>query len=139
MADIINLHPASENAQEALERSYLAALASATDTLTTAPSGAKPSFNIPDITGRLCDLFPMAAPIAERKDAIPMFSYSRPAWQLWQAVFEELVKAGWTEADAIAWLQSKHPRHMLDDKLTTLLQMLARWVARAADRRYIDE
>lgn len=57
---------------------------------------------------------------------------------LWASVFEELVKAGWSEADAIAWLQSKGPRHVLDSDLSDKLAEVARWVAQNADRSYIE-
>lgn len=62
---------------------------------------------------------------------IPMYSYERPAYIFWQAVFEGLVEAGKTEEQAIDWLQSKNPRWVLDGSLGALLSQIGLEVGRA--------
>lgn len=57
---------------------------------------------------------------------IPMYSYERPAYIFWQAVFEGLQEGGMTEEQAIDWLQSKNPRWVLDGSLGAILQDLGR-------------
>ena len=44
----------------------------------------------------------------------PMYSYSRPAYLLWNAIARELFAAGWTEARIKDWLQSKSTRRAQD-------------------------
>ena len=61
---------------------------------------------------------------------IPMYSYERPAYIFWQAVFEGLVEAGKTEEQAIDWLQSKGPRHMLDGPIGEVLRDIGRRVGK---------
>lgn len=75
---------------------------------------------IPDWTGRMQDLYPASAD----SDAIPMYSYSRPAWTLWQAIIGELFQAGWTEREVQAYLQSRYPRWELDGELGERLRAL---------------
>ena len=55
---------------------------------------------------------------------IPMYSFERPAYILWQAVFEGLQESGMTEAQAIDWLQSRLARHALDGVLGADLKTL---------------
>jgi hypothetical protein len=57
---------------------------------------------------------------------IPIYSYERPAYILWQAVFEGLIESGKTEAQAIEWLQSKSARWALDTDLGNDLRALGR-------------
>lgn len=64
-----------------------------------------------DITADLGDLFP-PGPVT-----IPMYSYARPAWILWQAVYDGMRDAGMTDEQAIDWLKSKNPRYLLDGTL----------------------
>lgn len=74
-----------------------------------------------DITA---DIGPMYGPVAGTAPKYPMYSYERAAYKLWQAVFEGLIAAGYSEAKAIEWLQSKSARWALDcelgDKLTAI-------------------
>ena len=62
---------------------------------------------------------------------IPMYSYERPAYILWQAVFEGLQEGGMTEEQAIDWLQSKNPRRVLDGSLGAILSQIGLEVGRA--------
>jgi hypothetical protein len=71
-----------------------------------------------DITGDIGERYP--SPPAR----IPMFSYSRPAWILWQSVFDGMIQAGKTEDEAFAWLQSKNPRLLLDAELGDRLRLI---------------
>ncbi len=57
---------------------------------------------------------------------IPMYSYERPAYILWQAVFEGMQEAGMTESQAIAWLQGKLSRWALDGALGEGLRTMGR-------------
>jgi hypothetical protein len=77
-----------------------------------------------DITADIGPLYVRSEPAK-----IPMFSYERPAYLLWQAVFEGLQEGGWSEQQAIEWLQSKAPRFELDGALGDDLQQLGRKVA----------
>jgi hypothetical protein len=64
---------------------------------------------------------------------IPMFSYERPAYLFWQFVFEGLQEKGWTEEQAIHWLQSKGPRWELDGTLGEAIAALGKqWAAKVA-------
>lgn len=65
------------------------------------------------------------------KPKIPMYSYERPAYIFWQAVFEGLQEGGMTETQAIDWLQSKNPRWALDGSLGTILRQIGRETGRA--------
>lgn len=47
----------------------------------------------------------------------PMYSFERPAWILWQAVFEGLQDSGMSENQAFDWLASKRARWALDGVL----------------------
>ena len=67
---------------------------------------------IPDITGRMCDLYTVIE--RDHPQAIVMYSFSRPACIFWQAAFERLISHGMSEQRAIDWLTSKAPRCMLD-------------------------
>ena len=79
-----------------------------------------------DITGKIGPLFPTEEPIEW-----PMYSYERPAYVLWQAIFERLVERGWSEEKAKNWLQSKEPRWALDGGLGERIAELG--------RNYVDE
>lgn len=48
---------------------------------------------------------------------IPMYSYERAAWMLWQAVYDGLLSNGHTHKSAVEWLQSKNARWALDGEL----------------------
>lgn len=86
----------------------------------------------PDISLRLCSLYPFQEAHRDAETAIPMFSFTAPAIVLWNAVFAELMAKGWSEQEAIAWLQSSAPRHAMERNLHPLLQVLAKGVARRA-------
>ena len=60
------------------------------------------------------------------KPASPMYSYSRPAYMLWNAIAHELRAAGWTEAEIATWLKSKSTRYALDGKLGDAIQALGK-------------
>lgn len=57
---------------------------------------------------------------------IPMYSYERPAYILWQAIFTSMVEGGATQEQAIEWLQSKDPRRALDGSLGDSLRSLGK-------------
>lgn len=67
-----------------------------------------------DITG---DIGPLFGVVSGDTPKIPMYSYERPAYILWQGVFNGLREAGYSEKQAIDWLQSKSPRWALDCEL----------------------
>jgi hypothetical protein len=54
----------------------------------------------------------------------PMYSYERPAYILWQAIYEGIRERGFTHKQAIEWLQSKGPRWALDGELGDKLREL---------------
>lgn len=60
---------------------------------------------------------------------IGMFSYDRPAWTFWNAFANRLMKLGWSEAEALEILKSKHTRWMLDSKGEDALEKLAERLA----------
>lgn len=82
-----------------------------------------------DITADLCGL--------DGNKAIPMYSYVRPAYLLWQAVYEGLVDAGRTHEQAVDWLQSKSARWALDGELGDQLEEIGRALGRAQARAAI--
>ena len=71
--------------------------------------------DVRDITAEIGPMFNEL----QKAPALPMYSYERPAYQLWQAVFEGLRVGGMSEEQAIEWLQSKNPRWALDGPLGT--------------------
>ena len=84
----------------------------------------KPKYEHTDITGEIGELFP-----SSDKPKYTMYSYSRPAYNFWQGFYDGLRKKGMTHEDAIAVLQSKAARHMLDghaDEVRTLGEKLAK-------------
>lgn len=72
-----------------------------------------------DCTGLIGDLYP-----STEKPEWPMYSYSRPAYVLWNAIAGELNRLGWTDDEIREWLQSKHPRWALDGSLGDKLRDL---------------
>ena len=78
---------------------------------------------IPDITGRMCDLYTVIE--RDHSQAIVMYSFSRPACIFWQAAFERLITRGMSEQHAIDWLTSNKARWMLD-KYDECIKTLAR-------------
>ena len=78
-----------------------------------------------DITGKIGELFPSASP-AEW----PMYSYSRPAYILWNAIANALHKKGWSEQEIKDWLQSKETRWALDGELGEQLTKLGQEYAK---------
>lgn len=80
-----------------------------------------------DCTGLIGDLYTVPA-----KPEWPMYSFSRPASILWNAVAAELNRKGWTDEEIRKWLQSKHPRWALDGELGDRLAKLGtEWAAKA--------
>ncbi len=76
-----------------------------------------------DISSRIGELFP-----SSDKPEYPMYSYNRPAYNFWQGFYHGLRKKGMTHKKAIAVLQSKAARHMLDghaDEVQALGEKLA--------------
>lgn len=71
-----------------------------------------------DITGDIGNLY------EPNPATIPMYSYSTPAYYLWQAVYDGLREAGISDAKAIEWLQSKHARWAMDGSLGDAIRKL---------------
>ena len=71
-----------------------------------------------DISAEIGPLYTSSPP------TIPMYSFSRPAAILWQAVYDGMRDAGCTDKQATAWLQSKNPRWQLDNDLGDKLEAL---------------
>lgn len=65
-----------------------------------------------DITGKIGELFPSETP-----PEWPMYSYSRPAYMLWNAIANGLHAKGWTEDEIKNWLASRDTRYALDGDL----------------------
>jgi len=74
-----------------------------------------------DITSRVGELFP-----SEKPAEWPMYSFSRPAWLLWNAIANALIEKGWTEDEIKFWLQSKDTRWALDGSLGESIVKLGR-------------
>jgi hypothetical protein len=70
---------------------------------------------IPDITGDIGPLYIMCK--------VQMYSFTRPATLLWQGFYEGLRAKGMTHKQAIAELQCKSVRHMLDEKSGLIVQL----------------
>ena len=83
--------------------------------------------DVRDITAEIGPMFNEL----QKAPALPMYSYERPAYQLWQAVFEGLRVGGMSEEQAIDWLQSKNPRWVLDGSLGAILSQIGLEVGRA--------
>jgi hypothetical protein len=62
-----------------------------------------------------------------------MYSYERPASELWCAIANELYQRGWTKKEIFDWLKSKEPRWALDGTLGTKLRELAVEYAKTID------
>lgn len=69
-----------------------------------------------DISGDIGPLYDRREPVK-----VPMYSYDRPAYIVWQGVFNALLDQGKTEEQAIDILQSKHMRWALDGELSDIL------------------
>ena len=87
-----------------------------------------------DIAYQVGDLYPELA-----EPGVPMFSFSRPSRILWQAVYDGLIARGWSDADAITWLQSRGPRHLLDGRAAGWLKDAGSKIAEAADYAYVTD
>lgn len=74
--------------------------------------------HVEDITSSIGELFPSSEPVK-----YTMYSYSRPAYLFWQGFYAGLRKNGATHKQAIAVLQSKAARHMLDGEGDTLSEL----------------
>ena len=77
-----------------------------------------------DITGKIGELYPNTEP------EWPMYSYSRAASILWNAIANGLCEQGWTEDQIKEWLQSKETRWSLDGSLGEAIEMIGRDYAR---------
>lgn len=65
---------------------------------------------------------------------IPMYSFERPAYILWNGIYNGLRNRGWTDEEAREWLRSKHTRWLLDDVSGELLDMLGKFAAKSAEK-----
>lgn len=72
-----------------------------------------------DITGTIGPMFSTDEPAQW-----PMYSYERPGYMLWNAIYNRLRERNWTEEQAKEWLQSKGPRWALDDKLGEAIERI---------------
>ena len=72
-----------------------------------------------DITGNIGELFH-----SKEEAEWPMYSYSRPAYMLWNAIANGLHAKGWKEREIKEWLQSKNTRWALDGDLGDKLMIL---------------
>jgi hypothetical protein len=57
----------------------------------------------------------------ECTDPWPMYSYSRPAYMVWNAIGQVMVDKGYTVEQIKEWMQSKNPRHDLDGSLGDMI------------------
>lgn len=67
------------------------------------------------ISARLCPADGHAGPGAFHPEPVPMYSYSRPAADLWRGFAAGLLARGFTPAQVTAELQSKGTRWLLDE------------------------
>jgi len=67
------------------------------------------------------DIGPLFSPREEPR--VTMYSYSTPAYTFWQGAYDALIEAGSTDAQALAWLQSKNPRWMLDSSSSDVQEL----------------
>lgn len=81
-----------------------------------------------DCTGLIGDLY------ASGKPEWPMYSFSRPAHILWNAIAAELNKNGWTDEEIRDWLQSKRTRWALDGELGDKIEALGTEFATKAEK-----
>jgi hypothetical protein len=76
-----------------------------------------------DITGKIGPLFLMHS--ESRIPEWPMYSYERPAYMLWNTIYNRLREHGWTEEQAGDWLKSKEPRWALNGRLGDAIKNIA--------------
>lgn len=62
-----------------------------------------------DISGKIGDLHHL-------KPEWPMYSFHRPAHSFWNGLAGALHDKGWSDDEIRVWLQSKYPRHLLDER-----------------------
>ena len=84
-----------------------------------------------DITGKVGPLWPRA-----KEAEIPMYSFERPAYILWNAIGKSLCAKGWSEKKIAEWLQSKGPRWALDGSLGDAIEKLGADYAEQAFKEY---
>ena len=75
-----------------------------------------------DITGKIGPL-----PRSDKAEW-PMYSFERGGYAFWNGLAGELHAKGWSDEEIRVWLQSKHPRWLLDsrdDELAALGAKLA--------------
>jgi len=78
-----------------------------------------------DITADIGPMYP------NNKATVPMYSFDRPAWILWQAVYDAMRAEGCSDEQAIAWLQGRGPRMELDGGLGDKVRVLGIEIGRA--------
>jgi hypothetical protein len=82
-----------------------------------------------DITDRIGPLY-----TSDKEPQWPMYSYSRPAYLLWNAIANQLHAQGWTIDEIQTWLQSKQTRWALDGELGTAIEKLGKAYAKKAEK-----
>lgn len=68
----------------------------------------------------------------ESDKPIKMYSYERPAYTLWNSIYAALRERGWTDKQAVDWLQSKEARWALDGELGEAIIALGEGYAKKA-------
>lgn len=69
-----------------------------------------------------------------KKDCVEMFSFDSIAHTVNQAIFDQLIRQGWAEPAAIAFIQSKAMRWGLDQTLGEMLEKAAQdWIKQEAN------
>jgi hypothetical protein len=72
-----------------------------------------------------CHMRDLIDPKVECDDPWPMYSYSRPAYMVWNAIGQVMVDNGYSEAEIKEWMQSRNPRFSLDGTLGEAIQEAA--------------
>jgi len=69
-----------------------------------------------DLSGRLHQLGdkPLWEGAEDGEGGIPMYSFSAPAYKIWQYAFDGMVEGGMTHKEAVGWLRSKSARWWMD-------------------------
>lgn len=80
-----------------------------------------------DISGELGPLWPEF--YTKPECSIPMYSFGAPSREFWQGAYDALIAAGVGHEQAVAWLQSKNARWLMD-KEGALLRRLGVWLMR---------
>lgn len=69
-----------------------------------------------DLSGRLHQLGdkPLCEGAEDGEGGIPMYSFSSPAYRIWQYAFDGMIEGGMTHREAVDWLRSKNTRWWMD-------------------------